>query len=478
MRLAALVERFPRLSGALFGVLVALPALLVFRGFTVDDALVSARVASHLAAGQGYRFNPGGPVVDAVTPLGWAHLLALGGPGSPLAMLERGRIIGCLGWLASAAFLGGLLAGGAPAGRRTALVLLAVCTPPAVWASSGMETGLVTLLATLGLGAGPWGALAGGLAAGLRPELAPFAIVLGVGGAWLEPAAPKQRVGRILARLALSVGPTLAVALVRLAWFGSPSPLALSAKPPDLWPGVSYALSAVLLTGPPLVLFAPLSLRKAPPTTLRFAAAVFAHALALALAGGDWMAFFRLEVPVLPAALLAAAELHPVVKRPWHGARLALAVAVSLFVMRDAWRARGVLADRLETIANLRPELEGARVVAAVDVGLVGASTDRTVFDLAGITDPTVARLSGGHTTKRVPEGLVESRGVDRAVLLLAPGARAADPWQSSRFAHGVAARLASMSTFEAFELVGEVPVGKSAYRYLVVSRSTSSTRR
>ncbi|MDF3071929.1 MAG: hypothetical protein K0R38_7530, partial [Polyangiaceae bacterium] len=59
------------------GAVAALGASMAWLwGFTVDDALITARVAWHLANGAGYRFNAGGPVVDAVTPLGFAVLLA------------------------------------------------------------------------------------------------------------------------------------------------------------------------------------------------------------------------------------------------------------------------------------------------------------------------------------------------------------------------------------------------------------------
>ena len=54
----------------------ALVGVALAWGFAVDDALISGRVAHHLASGLGYRFNPSGPSVDCVTPLGWALLLA------------------------------------------------------------------------------------------------------------------------------------------------------------------------------------------------------------------------------------------------------------------------------------------------------------------------------------------------------------------------------------------------------------------
>src|SRR5689334_13669498 len=104
-------DRAPATLGSLakqaaWGLAAALPGALLLRGFTVDDALITARIASHLAGGVGYRFNPSGPVVDAVTPLGYAHLLALGGEASPLGMLERGRALGLGAYLLAAALLG------------------------------------------------------------------------------------------------------------------------------------------------------------------------------------------------------------------------------------------------------------------------------------------------------------------------------------------------------------------------------------
>src|SRR5688500_12062110 len=112
---SAMPERVPPTNaghfarGAALGLLAALPAALVFRGFTVDDALIIARVASNLASGVGHRMNPGGPEVDAVTPLGYAHLLSLGGAAGTLEMLARSRALGLSAWLAGAAVLGGLL---------------------------------------------------------------------------------------------------------------------------------------------------------------------------------------------------------------------------------------------------------------------------------------------------------------------------------------------------------------------------------
>jgi hypothetical protein len=181
---------------------------------------------------------------------------------------------------------------------------------------------------------------------------------------------------------------------------------------------------------------------------------------------------------VLPAALLAGAEIARSSSLPWHGARAGIAVALSAAVgFLVAWPARDVLRNRLEFIALLRATLREARVTAAVDAGLVGAATNGAVFDLAGVTDPTIASLPGGHTSKRVPEGLVESRHVDHAVLQLVPGTRPLLPWHASLFARSADARLASMPMLvEHFELVADLPLGRTPYRYVVVARSRAST--
>jgi hypothetical protein len=246
---------------ALLGLVAVLPAALIFRGFTVDDALVTARVASNLAAGVGHRFNPGGPEVDAVTPLGFAHVLGAAGGGSPLEMLERARLLGLVAWLGAASVLGVLLPARAGV-RAPVLVLLGLSAPLAAWASSGMETGVVTLLGALALVPGAPFSLAAGIAAGLRPELLPWAAVLAVGRVLIRDAPPVERLRALALALAMAVGPALLVGGLRQLWFGSPAPLAAVAKPSDLEHGLRYAFGGFIFTGLPLLLIAPLSLRR------------------------------------------------------------------------------------------------------------------------------------------------------------------------------------------------------------------------
>src|ERR1700734_754220 len=86
----------------LAGALAALVPALFLRGFTVDDALIPARYAAHLARGLGYRFNAEGPVTDGVTPLGFPFLLAPFARGGPLAALAAAKAIGLATWVLAA----------------------------------------------------------------------------------------------------------------------------------------------------------------------------------------------------------------------------------------------------------------------------------------------------------------------------------------------------------------------------------------
>jgi hypothetical protein len=102
-------------------------------------------------------------------------------------------------------------------------------------------------------------------------------------------------------------------------------------------------------------------------------------------------------------------------------------------------------AARRELIEAVAPSLAGAQVVAGLDVGWLGAATDATVVDLAGLTDPAIAALPGGHTSKAIPARLFEARGVDAVVLLLLEGKPVADPWTESYFGRAVELRVSEL---------------------------------
>ncbi len=430
-------------------------------GFTVDDALVTCRVASHLARGLGHRFNAAGPVVDAVTPLGYAYVLAPFAAKGPLSALYAAKWLGAL-----AVALAGFFLGRRVLGRTTnlyggaLLVCLAATSPVVAWAVSGMETGLVTALAVGALGGGKWADACAALAAAWRPELAPWCLSIRF-GLRLAEGAP---LGRAAASAALAASGVLIVAVARTLAFGRAAPLSVFAKPSDLQHGLSYALHALVQTGLPLLCVAPFSLKRGAPVARAVALAGLIHFVTLAAAGGDWMSLYRLAVPVLPSFVLGAAELWPVAP-PWASwLRLGLALAMSAYLTLTVGAAgRHVMQDREQVIAQAREPLRGARAVAALDVGWVGAATEANIVDLAGVTDEAVAMLPGGHTSKRVADALLRSRQVDALVLLKSPFA-------GESYDREVERRVGLLPSVEQFRVVGTVSAGKSSV-YVVLRR-------
>jgi hypothetical protein len=486
-----------RLVGPAFlvgAVLALLPALLLW-GFTVDDALIPARYATHIARGAGYRFNVQGPVTDGVTPLGWAYLLAPFASGGAVGAFAAAKHLGLVTWVLAAGALGVAVVRSGRARRRfLALALLPLSAPLAAWSVAGLETGVVTALVAFGLTArvhqrARVGALLLGLAAGWRPELVPFAVVASAapappaapagvatppragaddGRAALPGAQPRLARSEVALRVALAAMPFLGVAVARKLVFGMAAPLSALAKAPDAELGARYALACFLLTGP-LAIVAPLAWRRLDGFARGLVVAVAVHFGAIALAGGDWMPLSRLAVPCLPAVVLAAAYLLDASDARASAVRMALALAGQLFAMAKVGPAAArVGEDRMALVGDLAPVLRDARVVAALDIGWVGAATDASIVDLAGVTDPAVAALPGGHTSKQIPATLLDTRQVDTLVLLLADGAEVRGRWYESHFARAVEQRVA-MLTREEYQLLA---VSQGPLRYLVVRRS------
>ena len=420
-------------------------------GFSVDDALISARVAHHIATGFGYRFNAGGPVVDCVTPLGWAFLLAPAASGGAWQGMTWASGVGGAVWVLAALDLG-RRCGGWCSGWRFALLALALgsCLPLGAWAVSGMETGVVMALGVGALGKGRLGAACAGAAAALRPELLPWAVTLAFGSALARRQPIRERVWA----LALALAPALLVGGARWVAFGEPVPLAVYAKPSDAEHGLRYALGSLLLTGPPYLLLAGKAWRRLPRAHCAIGVALLVHWLVLLGVGGDWMPFWRLAMPTFPGVLLVGAALLERSHAAFAGLRLAGVFAcAALLHWGQGSATRVVRADRSRMIAELAPLLTGARRVASVDVGWVGAAGAYEVIDLGGVTDPEIAYLPGGHTSKRLPPELLERRDVDAMVLLLGPST--GDP--ATQFARRVEERAMRLRGAERFMPVGRV---------------------
>lgn len=459
-----------RHAGALaFGLAAAFGVAMAW-GFSVDDALISARVAHHLARGLGYRFNAEGPVVDCVTPLGWAFVLApAAGQGAWQAMTWA-SVSGAGLWVVAAAALGRRCRESCSGARLVCIALvLAACLPLAAWAVSGMETGLIMALGVAALARGAPGAACAGMAAALRPELTPWAVTLALGTA----IARRESLPRCALALALALTPALFVAAIRSIQFGQPAPLAVFAKPSDSEHGLRYSLGALLLSGPPYLLLAGSAWRSLSREHWAIALAIGVHWLVLVGVGGDWMPFWRLAMPALPgvfflgAALAERSRVAPNVLR-W----LAALTCGGLLHVAKGSDTRAVRTERLQMLGALAPLLAGAENVATLDVGWVGAAGPYHLIDLAGVTDEQVAFLPGGHTSKRLPMDFLERRGVDALVLLLAPEQPPSPPEAPGplRFARQVEQRSARLRGAQQFTEVGRVRLNPRQ-QYVVLRR-------
>ena len=463
----------------LLGAACALVPALAMWGFTVDDALIPVRYAHHLAAGAGYRFDAQGPTTDGVTPLPWAVILAPLSMSDGLTALVRAKALGVVVWTLGSACLGhrvGATIHGRPrpevALAVLGLVTMAVAFPIGAWAASGMETGLATALATvavarLGVGRPKAVAALAGTVAAFRPEMVVWAMALAVGAAVVGGEAyPPRKNGGVPAGLsaaAIAAAPFLLCAALRLAVFGRPAPLAVLAKPSDLSHGALYVGAAMLVVLTPLLVIAPLALARGAGRDVALARVVVvafvAHALAVLAAGGDWMPYARLMVPVAPSLVLAFVALGSAVRLVLSLARLAVALVLgTLLAVRAAPAGRGVHADRADLITRARPVLAGARVVAALDIGWVGAATDARIVDLAGLTDASIAMLPGGHTSKRVDTSMLLDRGVDTVIV-----------YSDIRV---VEVRIVRSELFASrFEKAAELPLGSRGAFYTVYRR-------
>jgi hypothetical protein len=471
------------------GALAALLPALWMWGFTVDDALISVRYARHLADGLGWRFNAHGPSTDGVTPLPWPLVLAPLARADALVVLARAKGLGLAAWVLTGAALG--RAAGrvdSPAWTRVAaLATMALSVPLAAHAVSGMETAVATSLATfaaLRMDRPRTTAIFAGLAASLRPEMAPWAFALALGAVAANRGTTSANGGATSANraareprpwldaCALALGPFVACAVVRAIAWGHPAPLALLAKPSDVAHGLAYAGAACVVSLVPVLVLAPVAVARE-PRALAIVLAALVHLAVVVVVGGDWMPYARLVVPVLPslvyAAVLASRCAHAIPT----AARATLAVLLGVtLVARGGTSGRTVGPDRAALVATARPWLEGVPRLAALDIGWPSAATEAEIIDLAGLTDPEIAALRGGHTSKRVDARFLLARRPD-ALLIdaprgLPPGGLAA--WRDTATPRAVEARLLDDEDIAAhFTPVTWLPLGPSGGGYLLL---------
>ncbi len=436
------------------GFVVAVAAVVMLSlgfawGFVVDDALIVARFSWVVRASGRHAFVLDGPLVDGVTPLPYPWIVAPFACSVVGALLAQrlvgvGAVVAGLTLLAERVARAGNTEGGAGRGAALAGVVLAASSfPLAAHSSSGLETGIATGLvaAALALAVGEGetegrcSSMLFGLACTFRPELLPAA---------LAAVCVRMTHARAAAHLASVAGPSIVVVIVRATVFGSPLPLSVLAKPSDLRHGLVYVGAALLVTGLYVLPLASVpafrssdALRRVRRSAVTLAAV---HGVVVACVGGDWMPYARLMVPVVPAITVFVASVR------WPVARAGIVLVAVASNLAFGWRHRAeaviVASTRERVIAELIPVLAGSSRIAGLDVGFLGAAFRGPVVDLAGLTDPEVARLRGGHTSKVLPEGFLDERGVDTLVLWAPSGSRTG-LGPSATFGRVVESRLA-----------------------------------
>lgn len=283
--------------------------------FVPDDSFISYRYGANWAGGAGLRFNPADAPVEGYSNFLWIALLAGAarlGSAPETAGPALGLVIGALGlgllWL--------LLRRRGHTGLNLAapLGLLAVAGPAALYAVSGMETALFAflLLATLvavdwllarpAAGRGALLGMVGALVALARPEgIVVFPVVVAglVLFTWRGGSEQRRTVLRsVVAAAAVWLGLLLAYHLWRVNYFGAFWPTPFLAK------GEADSPLAPLLTNARQFFVR--------QTHYYVPLAYYYAALALAAAGGVWLARRGGRRPVEWTALLLAAALAAV----------------------------------------------------------------------------------------------------------------------------------------------------------------------
>jgi hypothetical protein len=286
-------------------------------------------------------------------------------------------------------------------------------------------------------------------------------------------ASQRRRDSSALWAAAVALVPALACAALRACVWGRPVPLAVLAKPGTVEQGLAYVVVAFAVSLVPVVALAPFALVR-DRRAMAIVVAFLAHMAAVAILGGDWMPFSRLVVPVVPSLAYASVLVARRAHRGLMALRAAVAISFGATVIArgPVQQARHVGWDRAELIARARPWLAATSSVAALDIGWVGAATDADIVDLAGLTDPDVATLPGGHTSKRVGTMFLLSRRVGTILFYLPRGLPdgTLERWTEAEYSRVVEARLGLDPVLARhYAAVAWLPLGAAGAGYVLL---------
>lgn len=151
---------------------------------------------------------------------------------------------------------------------------------------------------------------------------------------------------------------------------------------------------------------------------------ILAIACAVLIEGGDWMVLHRFWVPglvlLLPLLVVVGGDLAGQDRRLWPAVAVCGLLLLVSFVVGSV-RARAGANGLAVNGAGYRHAHEAVGrflldrgtpddTVALMDIGIVGHVSGLRVFDITGLTEPSVAKSPGGFLRKDYPAGLVLDR--------------------------------------------------------------------
>ena len=444
----------PLAAFALLVAAVLVSGLLVFH-YIPDDTYITLRYARNVLGGTGFVYNAG-ERVEGYTNFLWLLLLVVAGKaGAPLVLSARTlSLVFSIGTLAllpvAAREKGALAADRAPEpearresgpaypgdGRRAAFALMlpslivAASPPFLTWALSGTEIPLFMFLLLWAFilirnESRSWAALIVLALLGLvRPEgAAVFACAL---------VFLLARRGRSLRAVAagLAVSAALFAPYLRWKWsyYHSLLPNTFYAKtgPLDVLMdnGSRYVFGFILCYGYLFIVGWYLLRRRGDRAAGPLALFVLPLWLSYLFLGGDWMPNYRLLLPTLPFAALAASRGLQAVAGTERRRTAPLLALVILFLvsipgitgyerLSDERLAVGAFARLGERLREILPP---STSIGCGSTGAIGYFTEMPIVDILGLTDPVIAR--SGRIVARQP-GHLKADGA--RVMELAP---------------------------------------------------------
>ncbi len=436
--------------------ILALPAVLallhslLFFPYVIDDAYITYASARNLAHGFGPVFMAG-ERVEATSSMLWTLALA------PFELLGVGSLLGskllgaaCAVWvvLAAPALLRRMQPGATLSQQLTLGMLLAGCSAFVLWASYGMENGLVALLLLLAIerfgrelqqGHGSQSALPIFLLQTIRPEGFMFiALFVALRVLWVapRPGAWRALLAPWLAWIAVCLG---AYELSGFLYFGHLLPNTVAAKVgasalARAKDGVRYLISgpsagllytflgSCLLAVPALLgrraRLGAATLHEAWRDDPYYLTALLVCALQFAftvMVGGDWMPAGRFVSHVAPLVLTtlvagyialagqaasASAQL-PGIPRLLRAAALLVLLALGVNELRANGRVQASVAALQRqcdhalpaTVSFLNARANAHDTVAVADIGYVGYRFKGRVYDWWGLANEEITQL-------------------------------------------------------------------------------------